>query len=201
MFPTCSTASGVLTLFQPAQRARPSATSGATQASTAPLADFEDDPALISTNPGELDVDMAEPTLADRLKSLAVQKDAAASTSADSSTILPIPSASLTQSLVQALHSNDSKLLESCLIHSKEKIIRSTVKRLPAHLVIPLVEALVERLGRSKRGYGVGVSGVHASRGKALVQWMRAVLVLHIAHLITVSILSLLKLCNTHCLL
>lgn len=123
--------------------------------------------------------------MADRLKSLAVQKDTTAEAS-----LLPVPSASLTSSLVQALHSNDSRLLESCLVHSKEKIIKATVKRLPAHLVIPLVEALVERLGRGRRGYGVGVSGVHASRGKALIMWMRAVLVLHIAHLITVSILS-----------
>ena len=127
---------------------------------------------------------MTEATIADRLKSLAVQKEP--STSSKETSLLPVHTASLTSSLVQALHSSDVRLLESCLVHSKEKIIKNTVKRLPAHLVIPLVEALVDRLGRNKRGYGVGVSGVHASRGKALVQWMRAVLVLHIAHLITV---------------
>lgn len=169
---------------QPAVRSRPSNATVSAQAPSAPLADFEEDLESQNINPGEIDADMTEATIADRLKSLAVQKEP--STSSKETSFLPVHTASLTSSLVQALHSSDVRLLESCLVHSKEKIIKNTVKRLPAHLVIPLVEALVERLGRSRRGYGVGVSGVHASRGKGLVQWMRAVLVLHIAHLITV---------------
>jgi U3 small nucleolar RNA-associated protein 5 len=146
-------------------------------------------------NPGELSLDVAsEPTLADRLKALQVQKPTSSSTSTDP---VPVPTNSLASALIQALHSSDSKLLESCLVHSKSPIVTATVKRLPTHLVVPLVDALVERLGRGRRGYGAGEASVHATRARALMAWLKCVLVVHIAHLISVRCtpvpLSLLK--------
>jgi U3 small nucleolar RNA-associated protein 5 len=94
---------------------------------------------------------------------------------------------SLSQSLVQALHSSDAKLLESCLEKTNPKILRNTIRRVPNTLVLPLVEALVERLGRSKQGFGAGAGGVDAMRGHALIEWLRHVLTIHLAYLITVS--------------
>lgn len=154
-------------------------------------------------NEGALDVDEAGATLAQRLRGLKVVKpgkapitagedddamdeDAPAVPSAAEPVFDLAPSASLTQTLVQALHSSDRGLLESCLAHTDAKLIRNTVKRLPAQLVLPLVESLVERLGRSKRGYGAGSGAANVLRGRALVQWLRAVLVVHVSYLVTV---------------
>lgn len=94
---------------------------------------------------------------------------------------------STSQSLVQALHSADVRLLETCLAESNVKIIRATVRRVPSTLVLPLVEALVERLSRTRNGAGVGTGGVDASRGQVLIEWLRNVLIVHLGYLITVS--------------
>ena len=55
-------------------------------------------------------------------------------------------------------------------------------------MILPLVEALVERLGRSRKGFGSGPGGVDAGRGQVLIEWLRLVLVVHLAHLVTVSL-------------
>lgn len=101
----------------------------------------------------------AEPTIADKLKSLHVQpasQQQQPSQNTNSAGVLPVPSTSLAQTLVQALHSSDARLLDSCLVHSKENLVKNSVKRLPSALVLPLVDALVARLGRSGKGYGAG---------------------------------------------
>lgn len=167
------------------------------------MLDSDDDLA----NDGELDVDLAEPTLADRLKSLNVAKrssatqgegeDGEASDFDDSEEEDSeedddeevgggaIPATTLTTTLLQSLHSSDAPLLESCLAHSNPTLIRATVKRLPSGgLVLALLEALVERLGRAKGGKQ-GTAGVKRSRG--LVEWVRQVLVVHVGFLVTVS--------------
>lgn len=94
---------------------------------------------------------------------------------------------STSQSLVQALHSADVRLLETCLAENNVKVIRATVRRVPSTLVLPLVEALVERLSRTRNGTGEGTGGVDASRGQVLIEWLRNVLVVHLGYLITVS--------------
>lgn len=95
--------------------------------------------------------------------------------------------------LIQALHSLDNGLLESCLTHSDELLIRNTVTRLPSQLAVPLLNACVERLGRGSRGNnakGRG-SGASAQRGMALIKWVKAVLTIHSGHLMTVSLFFL----------
>ncbi|GAA5894503.1 Utp5p [Sporobolomyces salmoneus] len=171
-------------------------------------------------NSGELDVDMAEPTLADRLKAMNVsqkkerRKAALAAKKAsigggddvevasessgsediddsdeeeeddDDEAVSRVPATTLTTTLVQALHSSDAPLLESCLTHSNPVLVRSTVKRLPSgSLVLSLLEALVERLGKEKRGKE-GMASV--KRGRALVGWLRETLIVHVGFLVTI---------------
>lgn len=102
---------------------------------------------------------------------------------------VPPPSHSLTRTLIQALHAGDTSLLETCLVHSDENLIRTTVMRLPPQLAVPLLTACVERLGRGPRGNGIKGrgGGASAQRGMALIKWIRAVLIIHGGHLMTVS--------------
>lgn len=149
---------------------------------------------------GDASAAVLEPTLAQRLKSLQVRQSEPDTNEAETSVAGRRPGqgakagrlriadvTSLSQSLVQALHSSDAKLLENCLEKTNPKMLRNTIRRVPNTLVLPLVEALVERLGRSKQGFGAGTGGVDAARGHALVEWLRHVLTVHLAYLITVS--------------
>lgn len=101
-----------------------------------------------------------------------------------------VPTHSLTRTLIQALHAGDTSLLEACLVHSDEALIKNTVMRLPPQLAVPLLTACVERLGRGARGNGIKGrgGGTSAQRGMALIKWIRAVLVIHGGHLMTVSL-------------
>lgn len=107
----------------------------------------------------------------------------------DNSAATPaMSSITLTRTLIQALHSSDSKLLEMCLSHSDSGLIMNTVRRLPPQLAVPLVVACVERLGRGKRagsGKGGG-AGASSQRGIGLVRWVKTVLAVHSGHLMTV---------------
>ncbi|GAA5954910.1 hypothetical protein JCM3765_007808 [Sporobolomyces pararoseus] len=187
--------------------------------SAAPDAAVDSDAEEENVNAGELDVDMAEPTLADRLKALNVsqkkqrRKAALAAKKAsvgaddvevasessgsediddsdeddedeDDEALSRVPATTLTTTLVQALHSSDAPLLESCLTHSNPQLVRSTVKRLPSgSLVLSLLEALVERLGKEKRGKD-GMASV--KRARALVGWLRETLIVHVGFLVTI---------------
>lgn len=152
---------------------------------------------------GELDADLAEMSLGQRLTAITGEaanaapkgassddEDASPSKKTNSDTPQAVPAASLTRTLIQALHSSDSGLLETCLAHSNATLIQNTVKRLPSQLAVPLVTACVERLGRGKRvGRGKGSGGgAGAQRGTGLVRWVRAVLVVHGGHLLTVRV-------------
>ncbi|GJN87808.1 hypothetical protein Rhopal_000763-T1 [Rhodotorula paludigena] len=186
-------------------------------ASAAPdaAAASDDDEAL--ANAGELDVDMAEPTLADRLKALNVSQKKERRKAAKSQQRLAdgldddvevasessgsedlegdefdddeasgpaVPATTLTTTLVQALHSQDGPLLESCLAHSNVNLVRSTVKRLPSGgLVLSLLEAIVERLGKQKKGKD-GLASV--KRARALIGWLKETLVVHVGFLVTI---------------
>jgi U3 small nucleolar RNA-associated protein 5 len=138
---------------------------------------------------GHLDVDLAELSLGQRLTAL----DPLASRHADagqSDSDYPerpaVPasrseqpnSITLTRTLIQALHSTDTKLLETCLTYSDNTLITQTVQRLPPQLAVPLIGACVQRLGRT--------AAPGSQRAAVLVRWLRAVLVVHSGHLMTV---------------
>lgn len=154
---------------------------------------------------GALDVDLAELSLGQRLTALSDPADAQNRSSSDSeddaargpssskrkaSSEIPskVPAGSLTRTLIQALHSSDARLLEMCLAHSDEALIKNTVRRLPAQLAVPLISACVERLGRGARASNMkgGGGGASSQRGSALVSWVRVVLASHSGHLMTV---------------
>ena len=105
------------------------------------------------------------------------------------SDISVIPANSLTRTLIQALHSSDSRLLEMCLTHSDPILIRNTVRRLPPQLAIPLITACVDRLGRGARAANMkgGGGGASSQRGMGLLTWLKTVLTIHTGHLMTVS--------------
>ena len=168
---------------------------------------------------GDLDVDLAELSLGQRLTALSgggdldlansdmssISENDAASPSKhftarrkqktrkgkeNESDHLTVPAHSLSRTLVQALHSADTRLLETCLLHSDELLVMNTVRRLPPQLAVPLLTACVERLGRGARANTAkgGGGGASAQRGTGLIRWVRAVLVVHTAHLMTVRL-------------
>lgn len=109
-----------------------------------------------------------EPTLADRLLSMEVSAATPAKAPASSKTILKMPSAgSLTTVLTQALKSNDTALLESCLHHSESKIILASVRRLDATLAVVLLEQIASRIAR------------RPGRSADLGMWVRWTIVVH----------------------
>lgn len=139
---------------------------------------------------GHLDVDLAELSLGQRLTALdplaprpASEADHSDSDSPDHPSTRTAPLAStnsitLTRTLIQALHSADTKLLETCLAYSDAALITQTVQRLPPQLAVPLLGACVQRLGRT--------SAPSSQRTAVLVRWVRTVLVVHSGHLMTV---------------
>ncbi|KAF8528044.1 WD40-repeat-containing domain protein [Hysterangium stoloniferum] len=161
------------------------------------------DEALMNVVDGDLDIDLAEMSLGQRLTATTggtIPLDESASDSdtrpkqnlrksrnADDG--LPLaPTQTLSRTLIQALHSSDTQLLETCLLHTDERVVFNTVRRIPPQLAVPLLEACVERLSRGARGTSGkgGGGGASAQRGTGLVRWVRAVLIVHTAHLMTI---------------
>lgn len=126
------------------------------------------------------EVDEVEQSIEQKLSVLAVEESG---DGADNKTVQngkqnkyrPPPASSLQQMLVQALHSNDSQLLEACLTHNNPEIIRNTVRRLPTTWVIPFLQQIVDKFQEKP------------NRGKVLLEWIKAVLLIHTAYLMTVS--------------
>jgi U3 small nucleolar RNA-associated protein 5 len=160
---------------------------------------------------GDLNVDLAELSLGQRLAALSGPDDTlgrmSVSSSDNESASSPLkqstkkrqkklpdmPANSLTRTLIQALHSSDARLLETCLSYSDQNLISNTVRRLPPQLAVSLINACVERLGRGARGGNMKGRGGGASsqRGTALVGWIKAVLAVHSGHLMTVNFMSI----------
>ncbi|KAI8387367.1 WD40-repeat-containing domain protein [Blakeslea trispora] len=119
----------------------------------------------------------AEPSIEQRLQSLDVV-DAATSTKSKKNNkkkAIDTPSAgSLQTVLVQALHSSDIQLLEACLQHTKVEVINSTVKRLPTQYLIPLLQEVIQRFQEKP------------ARAPALLVWIKSILLIHTAYLMTV---------------
>ncbi|GAB5586757.1 Small subunit (SSU) processome component [Umbelopsis nana] len=127
----------------------------------------------------EDEVDENEQSIAQKLSVLAVEESGEAANSkavqnGKPSKYPPPPASSLQQMLIQALHSNDSQLLEACLTHSNRELIRNTVRRLPTTWVIPFLQQIVDKFQE------------RPNRGKALLEWIKAVLLIHTAYLMTV---------------
>ncbi|KAJ3043999.1 WD repeat-containing protein 43 [Rhizophlyctis rosea] len=127
-----------------------------------------------------------EPTIEDRLTSMALtpQKSAQSTTTPSLAgapappTLKPLtkkPTAnSLHNMLVQAVHSSDKDLMEQALRIHDATMILATVRRLPSTIVVPFLDEILIRLEKAP------------SRANDLVEWMRAVLLVHSAYLMTV---------------
>ncbi|KAG6866259.1 hypothetical protein C0991_006846 [Blastosporella zonata] len=150
---------------------------------------------------GDLDVDLAELSLGQRLTALSGAPVQPSSESDDEAAPKPskkrkakndevtvVPANSLTRTLIQALHSSDMRLLETCLAHSDQTLIRNTVRRLPPQLAVPLITACVERLGRGARAGNMkgGGGGASSQRGAGLIAWVKTTLTVHSGHLMTI---------------
>lgn len=147
---------------------------------------------------GELDADMAELSLGQRLTALtgtekegSDDEDSASKSKKKGKTqddISVVPAASLTRTLIQALHSSDARLMETCLAHSDSTLIRNTVKALPPQLAVPLLMACTDRLSRGARAANMkgGGGGASSQRGISLITWVKTVLTIHSGHLMTV---------------
>ncbi|KAF9458762.1 WD40-repeat-containing domain protein [Collybia nuda] len=149
---------------------------------------------------GDLDVDLAELSLGQRLTAIS-GVDTRPSSDSDNEALKEretlqktpnevtiVPTNSLTRTLIQALHSSDSRLLETCLAHSDQALIRNTVRRLPPQLAVPLITACVERLGRGARAGNIkgGGGGASSQRGTGLIMWVKITLAVHSGHLMTI---------------
>ncbi|KAA8895649.1 Dip2/Utp12 family-domain-containing protein [Sphaerosporella brunnea] len=116
-----------------------------------------------------------EASFADRFQALEVAaKPSGALPTVNNKTALEPPAANaLTSVLVQALKTNDTTLLESCLHTTDSDIIMNTVRKLPSSLAVPLLERLAERLARKP------------GRAGSLGEWVRWTLVAHGGYLVT----------------
>ncbi|KAJ1345033.1 hypothetical protein BSLG_000548 [Batrachochytrium salamandrivorans] len=86
---------------------------------------------------------------------------------------------SVQQMLSQAIQSGDIQMLEKALEIQDKKMIFATVKRLSPTQVIALLDLIVVRLQR------------RPARAVFLIEWVRSVLILHSAYLLSVPNLSL----------
>ncbi|WFD43734.1 Small subunit (SSU) processome component [Malassezia psittaci] len=131
-----------------------------------------------------------EPTLAQRLKALKVQRGErlASNTSEPSDVavederVVPVGGASLASALTQALHSGDQTLLTSCLVHSDSHLIRATVRRISGALAVRLLEACVDRLNR---GGSKSKEALGSARARGITEWMYQAMTCHTAYLMS----------------
>ncbi|KAI6047320.1 hypothetical protein EDC04DRAFT_2556539 [Pisolithus marmoratus] len=147
---------------------------------------------------GTLDTDLAELSLGQRLTAIAGDNAKTGDSESDEEVTssrqqkresIPdvVPAHSLTRTLIQALHSSDSRLLETCLNHSDTSLIRNTVRRLPPQLCLPLLLACVEKLARGARAANMkgGGGGASSQRATVLITWIKTTLTVHSSHLMT----------------
>lgn len=78
------------------------------------------------------------------------------------------------QVLVQALHSSDEHLLKEVLNQTNLEIINNTVKKLPTQFVVPFLESIIDKFQ------------VNPNYGTNLLKWIKSVLIIHMAYLMTV---------------
>lgn len=116
-----------------------------------------------------------EPSFADRFQALEVSaKPTSALAPLPTKRSLEPPTANaLTAVLTQALKTNDTTLLESCLHTTDTQTILNTVRKLSSPMAVTLLERLSDRLARKP------------GRAGSLGDWVRCTLVAHGGYLIT----------------
>ena len=117
-----------------------------------------------------------QPTIAEKLRELEIEEKAEEMRHAMTQlkgTMTPKAN-SLQKMLVQALHSNDNQLLEQCLAVKDPIIIQNTVKKLPTAYVLPLLNQIVQKFQ------------MRPNRSMVLTSWIKTVLTLHTAYLMSV---------------
>lgn len=153
-----------------------------------------DDVGSLADDQANLDAgidDLEEPSLGQRLKGLrmgtsqnGITEEFGEEMDEDEQikATLPMGSLSLAQTLTQALHSNDSSILSTCLAHSDPAVIRSSVTRLNGPLAVKLLEHCVDRMGRGgKRSTGA----LGSARTRGIIEWVRATLIAHTGYLMS----------------
>jgi U3 small nucleolar RNA-associated protein 5 len=140
----------------------------------------------ISSRPSSLaQTATSEPTLEERLMALGLgpetdsalaesENAVAASKRADAILGTAPRAGSLQVVLVQALKTQDKSLLEYCLSSTNHQVIQATVRRLPPEYVLPFLTQVIDRIQS------------RPSRGVVLFPWVKAVLTLHTAYLMSV---------------
>ncbi|KAF9987610.1 WD repeat-containing protein 43 [Modicella reniformis] len=119
-------------------------------------------------------------TMEEKLQDMAVEESSTNSTgkkskqSASKNKYSTPKANSLQQMLIQALHSNDLQLLEACLTFNNVEVIRNTVRRLPTTYVVPFLTQVIHKFQQKP------------NRGEALLEWIKVVLLIHTAYLMTV---------------
>ncbi|KAI8991906.1 WD40-repeat-containing domain protein [Mycotypha africana] len=138
--------------------------------------DFAVKAPIMATNDEQNLDENEEPSIEQKLQSLDMVDTATRATqkSKKKKTVNTPSAGSLQTVLVQALHSNDTTLLEACLQHEKPEVINNTVRRLPTEYLIPLLLELITKFQEKP------------SRGPTLLLWIKSVLTIHTAYLMTV---------------
>lgn len=125
---------------------------------------------------------LSEPSMGDKLATLnppitapSTPKTSDVDSPTSSSKILIPDANSLHVLLVQAIHSSDKALLESCLQHSTSfATIRTTVQKVPTNYVIPLMNSLMDKFHKKP------------TRGSHLLEWIKAIVTIHSGYLMTI---------------
>ncbi|KAF8545194.1 Dip2/Utp12 family-domain-containing protein [Trichophaea hybrida] len=144
-----------------------------------PASDLEDEDEEEEQSDADDDADSVEgpeePTFADRFQALEVSaKPTNALAPLPTKRSLEPPAANaLTAVLTQALKTNDTTLLESCLHTTDTQTILNTVRKLSSPMAVTLLEKLSERLARKP------------GRAGSLGDWVRWTLVAHGGYLVT----------------
>ena len=149
-----------------------------------------DDSMQIDEEPAEpaTTTDVNELSLGQRLEMLAAdqEKRDATKTAASSkaapetpakdrrTSTIPVPAASLSTVMNQALLTMDNQLFDSCIIHSDTKVIVNTVRRLPVEYIIPFFESVLRRFNEPP------------GECSNLIEWIRQAVIIHAGYLLTV---------------
>lgn len=84
-----------------------------------------------------------------------------------------MPEMEFTSSLIQAIKSQDKAMISRCLSQSDVDLIRITVRKLPSHFTVPLLEAILDQYQN------------YHKNNSHLVHWIRAILTLHTSHIMS----------------
>ncbi|KAG8902750.1 Small subunit (SSU) processome component, partial [Tulasnella sp. 403] len=144
---------------------------------------------------GELDTELAELSLGERLQAITARPMINGTDTAHESGDEELPkmedspqsALTVTRTITQALHSKDHVLLTQCLGTGDEGLIIATVRSLRQDLAVPLLNDLFERLGKGRGGRS---GGAHTQQATIFVKWIRAILIAHSSHLVTVRAYS-----------